>query len=962
MVHGVLDPQHLRSFQEIARTRSYSAAARRLGYTQPALSYQMRVLERAVGAPLTARAGRVVRLTPAGQALLRHADQILTAIRVAERDLAHVVGTRAGALRVAAFDSAGATLVPAALARVTAAHDAIDARLVQADPTDATAMVVSGDIDVAITYRYESFDDGPGPGPATRSTLAAIPLLTDHVHLVLPGHHPLANAAVTGLWPLADESWLAGSDLFVDLLQRAAARAGFAARIADVPDDAVAMQALVAQGVGVALLPGLALVAYQRPDIVAHRLPSWPARHVGVESWPDLLRVPSVLAMVEALEDAAVEAVASSATGLVAAPPGGWRDRTRVAPPSDEAGGRDRWEAWFSVPRSTLPAAARARPERAVFVSDATGTAQVHARTGDGVARCLTDRPGGIDLAAIAPDGTRVWWFADTDGDEHGVWMTQPFDGGPATVIAPGVPPGFGAGLAIGARRAVVGRSDATGAELFAVELTARGDSDEVRLIYAHPQFAAVGAISSDDSLVAIAHSEHGDAQKPAVRALRVDRAGEVAVVGDLWDGHGFGVWPVAFSPGVSATELLVLHERDGRARPLIWDPVTGREREIDPKLPGETTASWYPDGVSVLLLHQHRARSELYRVDLDSGVVSLLPTRRGFIAEAAALADGTVDYLWSCATEPPRVLNSSRDGDRAPARLAAPAVPASPPLADVTIAGTAGDIHALIARPDGADAAPGPLPTVLLVHGGPASHDADAFSAERNAWTASGYAAVHVNYRGSTGYGAEWRNANIGRPGRAELEDIVAVRDALVANGTADPSRLVIAGRSWGGYLALLALGLYPDLWSLGVALVPVADTAAVYDDMMEEIRAAYRVRFGGSPTDVPDVYAASSPLSVVGDVAVPVLITAGIHDTRCPIRQIELYEARLVEHGKQHEMHTFERGHEARSRADRIDEMAKVLAFVQRHLGAPPAQPAHASQAPYVALARHRRRKNER
>ena len=262
--------------------------------------------------------------------------------------------------------------------------------------------------------------------------------------------------------------------------------------------------------------------------------------------------------------------------------------------------------------------------------------------------------------------------------------------------------------------------------------------------------------------------------------------------------------------------------------------------------------------------------------------------------------------------------------------------MPPSPPLAELVVAGSAGDIHVLIARPDGSDA-PGPLPTVLLIHGGPASHDADAFSAERNAWVASGYTAVHVNYRGSTGYGAEWRNANIGRPGRAELEDIVAVRDTLVANGTADPDRLVIAGRSWGGYLALLALGLYPGLWSLGVALVPVADTAAVYDDMMEEIRAAYRVRFGGSPTDVPDVYAASSPLSVVADVSVPVLITGGIRDTRCPIRQIELYESRLVEHGKQHEMHTFDRGHAARSRAERIDEMTRVLSFTRRHLGPP-------------------------
>ena len=676
------------------------------------------------------------------------------------------------------------------------------------------------------------------------------------------------------------------------------------------------------------MLPGLALVAYQRPDLVAHRLAGWPARRVEVETWPDLLRVPSVVAMVEALEDVATETVATAAVGLVAAPAGGWRDRTRVVPTAEDDG-NDRWAAWYDVPETTLPVTARDRPDRAVFVSDTTGSLQVHVVGPEGVDRCVTDRAGGIEVADIAPDGAHVWWFADDNGDEHGVWMVQPFEGGAATAASASVAPGFRAGLALGARHAIVGRSDAAGAELFAVELTSRGEGDEARLIYRHPEFAAVGAMSSDEGLVAISHSEHGDAQKPAVRVLRLDRA-EVTTVGDLWDGHGFGVWPVAFSPLPDSSELLVLHERHGRTLPLIWDAVTGRQQEIDPQLSGETAASWYPDGTALLLLHQHRARSELYRVDLGSGVVALLPTRRGYIANAYALDDGTVDYLWSCAAEPPRVLNTGHD------EPATPTVPPSPPLAELVVAGSAGDIHVLIARPDGSDA-PGPLPTVLLIHGGPASHDADAFSAERNAWVASGYTAVHVNYRGSTGYGAEWRNANIGRPGRAELEDIVAVRDTLVANGTADPDRLVIAGRSWGGYLALLALGLYPGLWSLGIALVPVADTAAVYDDMMEEIRAAYRVRFGGSPTDVPDVYAASSPLSVVADVSVPVLITGGIRDTRCPIRQIELYESRLVEHGKQHEMHTFDRGHAARSRAERIDEMTRVLSFTRRHLDPP-------------------------
>lgn len=891
----------------------------------------MRLLERTIGTPLTARAGRAVRLTPAGQSLLRHADQILTAIRVAERDLAHVVGSQAGMLRIATFDSAGATLVPSAVAQVRAAHPAIDVRVVHVDPDGARAMVTRGDADLAVTYRYDGDEAPPtGSGGPARSPLTTIPLLVDQVHLVLAAKHPLAHTALTGLWPLADERWLIGSSLFTDVLQRMAARAGFAAHITTVADDYVAMQALVSSGVGIALIPALALTAHQRDDVVATPVPGWPARRVAVESWPDLLRVPSVASTLEALEAAARDTLAGAPAGRFAAAPAEVHDGRERRRLGDERRGPDEapWRTWFQFERRSLPRPARDRPERAVLVSDESGTMQAHTWQRDDEFRQLTDQPGGVTLCDISADGETVWWFADSQGDELGVWMVEPFEGGgEARPAAEGVPHGYAGGLVIGGRRSVIARSDHAGASVYVVDPA--GDR-RPELVYSHPQFAAVGALSADDELLAISHSEHGDAQKPAIRVLRLDRDGSATPVADLSHGPGFGVWPVAFTPVAGSTKLLLLHERAGQTLPMIWDPLTGETDEVDPQLAGETTAWWFPDGTALLVLHQLRARSELYRVDLTTGRSARLPTRRGYISDANPLSDGSVDYLWSSASEPERIVNT---GVEQPVIAPTGAVTMAPTLDELTVAGTIGDIHVLVARPEAAS--PEPRPTVMMVHGGPAAHDADSFDAMRNTWTSNGYTVVHVNYRGSTGYGAEWRNANIGRPGRAELEDIVAVRDALVANGTADPDHLVIVGESWGGYLALLGLGLYPDLWSLGIALVPVADTAAVYDDMMEEIRAAYRVRFGGSPTDVPDMYASSSPLGVAADVAVPVMITAGIHDTRCPIRQIELYVSRLVELGKQHELHVFNRGHILRSRADRLDEASKLLAFVRRHLG---------------------------
>ena len=247
---------------------------------------------------------------------------------------------------------------------------------------------------------------------------------------------------------------------------------------------------------------------------------------------------------------------------------------------------------------------------------------------------------------------------------------------------------------------------------------------------------------------------------------------------------------------------------------------------------------------------------------------------------------DGTVELRWSSSATP-SVL---RDADGAEV-LPAPGegAPPSVPVRDVDADGQGGPVHALLAVPTGAGGSP--LPAVFLLHGGPMSHDADVFDPERAAWVDAGYAVVQVNYRGSTGYGAPWQDAIVGRPGLTELEDVAAVRDALVAEGVVDPARCVVAGGSWGGYLTLLALGTQPDAWACGVAAVPVAHYASAYADEMEALRELDRTLFGGSPSEVPDVWRASDPYTHVDQVRAPVLVLAGANDPRCPLRQIEEY-----------------------------------------------------------------------
>jgi dipeptidyl aminopeptidase/acylaminoacyl peptidase len=253
-------------------------------------------------------------------------------------------------------------------------------------------------------------------------------------------------------------------------------------------------------------------------------------------------------------------------------------------------------------------------------------------------------------------------------------------------------------------------------------------------------------------------------------------------------------------------------------------------------------------------------------------------------------------------------------------------------PVQDVWVDGPGGRIHALLRRPPGSGTAA--LPLVIDIHGGPTAHDTDVFRPYPSAWVDHGYALLQVNYRGSTGYGSTWRDALEKRVGHVELEDVVAVRDHLVEIGAVDPARIVLAGASWGGYLTLLGLGLYPDRWAVGLAGVPVADYVAAYQDEMEGLKAFDRSLFGGSPEDVPQKYRDSSPITYVEAVRAPVLILAGENDPRCPIRQIENYVEALAKQGSRHEVYRYDAGHGSLVNDERVRQITAELAFVARHL----------------------------
>jgi dipeptidyl aminopeptidase/acylaminoacyl peptidase len=587
-----------------------------------------------------------------------------------------------------------------------------------------------------------------------------------------------------------------------------------------------------------------------------------------------------------------------------------------------------RWRARFTAVRTSRPEWARDAPDRNVYTSNATGTFEVYTwDRATGAHRQVTRRRNGTHIAAVPPDGQAVWWFADTDGDEFGHWVAESFagDGAEPAPAVPGVEDGYPAGLSIGRRLVAVGTSTDDGTRIWLGERTR-----PARVVYAHAEDAEVGALSEDETLLAIGHSEHGDSRHPAVRVVRT---ADGAAVAEKSDGPGLGLTPLAFVPVAGDTRLLLGHERRGREELLVWDVASGVETELKIDLPGELTADFTPDGAALLVWHTHAARTRLHRYDLATGELAALATAPGCVGSAEVRPDGTVEYMCSSAAEPPAVRALHPDGtDRV--LLAPPGEPApgSVPVQDLWVRGPGGPVHALVARPQDID---GAGPAVVSLHGGPHAADQDRFSAVRAAWVDAGFVVVEVNYRGSTGYGSDWRDAIEGRPGLTELEDVAAVVDALVADGLVDPARTVVEGWSWGGYLALLAAGTQPGRWAAALAGIPVADYLTAYADEMEQLRAFDRALFGGSPAERPEAYTASSPLTYVDAVRAPVLVLAGENDPRCPIRQVENYLDALAARGARYEVSRFDAGHGSLVVDETIRHVATEIAFARRACG---------------------------
>jgi len=311
----VLNVGRLRVLCEVLRRGSFSSAADALSYTQSAVSQAVARLEAETGTTLVVRDRRGVRPTAAGATLAEHAEAIFAQIETAEQELAAVLGVSGGRLRVASFPSAGATLMPLAVAIFRRGHPDVTLTLAEGEPEEVAPRLRAGEFDLALLFRFT------GVGEELDAGLRVVSLLEDPMYVALPRDHPLAAKRSFGLADLREEEWVQTSEASACArhVVRLCLSAGFEPRVSFESDDYETVQGLVAAGVGVALIPRLALTRVH-PGIVARELsPRSPVREVVAVTVRGPAVAPAARTMLRILADVAQDYTASLSGQLVTA-------------------------------------------------------------------------------------------------------------------------------------------------------------------------------------------------------------------------------------------------------------------------------------------------------------------------------------------------------------------------------------------------------------------------------------------------------------------------------------------------------------------------------------------------------------------------------------------------------------------------------------------------------------------
>jgi dipeptidyl aminopeptidase/acylaminoacyl peptidase len=608
------------------------------------------------------------------------------------------------------------------------------------------------------------------------------------------------------------------------------------------------------------------------------------------------------------------------------------------------------WKQRFRAAAILWTQLAAANKTRGIVASTRSGTAQIYAwDVPTGSLRQVTQHEGGLYYAYLDAAGRYIYYHDDAQGNEMGHFVRVPFEGGAAEDITPDLPPYAFFGLQ-GSRAnnllAIIAFTQ-EGFMLYCMDIGSDGQLRPARKVYQEPSmiraaYFSPSFVSANGALVALGSSKRSGSLD---YSLLVIDAHTGQPIGELWE-EKQSVEPLAFSPLTGDERLLGTSNETGMKRPFLWHPRTAERTQLAlSALEGDVEPlDWSEDGQQILLCQTWQAAQNLYLYDLESATLKPLHVPGGSLGYHDALGRkacfGPGDEVfadWTDANHPSQVIALSRTtGARTRTVLPAGSVPAGHPWRSVRFPSSDGQmVQGWLAVPDGH----GPFPAIIEMHGGMATLQRETFVPASQAWLDAGFAFLSVNFRGSSTFGRAFERKVWGDLGRWELEDVVAARTFLIEEGIANASQIFLTGASFGGYLTLLGIGKYPELWAGGMAEAPVVGLETLYETTGGAMRSVQMSFLGGTPEEQPERYKASSALTYVEQVRAPVLILSGRNDTRSPARPIELYEQKMKEQGKAIEVVWFDTGHISSALQTElgIAYQEHVLRFAARVLGQP-------------------------
>lgn len=439
-------------------------------------------------------------------------------------------------------------------------------------------------------------------------------------------------------------------------------------------------------------------------------------------------------------------------------------------------------------------------------------------------------------------------------------------------------------------------------------------------------------------------------------KAIIANRASVDGTVGEVWriDAASGAATKLLAKPktiyvasGASTdggTIAVTTDESTGQSHAGIYSVATKKWRGLAPTPWEETSDIMTPDGRSMIVRTNNDGRSTLSRVDLATMTktdLKLDPGRASVAGLTAIAPDGQHMLVTRSGADSPTMLYSY---DLA-ANKAVPVVPlAMASLAPATLPksqvvtyksfdGT--PISAIVTMPfnlkrDGSN------PAIVMPHGGPTGQAQDGFSRYATAFATRGYIVIQPNFRGSTGYGKPFQEANIKDLGGGDLKDTVAAKTFLVASGYVDPKKVGIFGGSYGGFMTLMAIGRTPDEFAAAVQWYGIINWRTMYRDQDELLR-AYQRALLGTPDENPDVYDASSPLTYIKAARAPLLSLQGENDIRVPKGQAKEVGDILKAKGNTVETIFYPaEGHGFQKRENQLDALRRTIGWFDKYLKA--------------------------